>query len=121
LYVCDKESVLTRVISVSKGPLRPPEELLQGRRIAALSISHNRVGLCDSLRGKRGTLGAEPEMPAPTHEQVSDGKLVQDRTASQRRTRARALGQLDAVPGRAVGYLRDPLPFQGARGGGILG
>ena len=51
LCVRDKAPILERVYSLADSPLRPPEVVPRGRRQLSLSISYNRFGLCDNLRG----------------------------------------------------------------------
>ena len=50
LYICDKAPIPERGFSVAESPLRPAEAVPRGRRKPPLSISYNRVGLCDSHR-----------------------------------------------------------------------
>ena len=47
-----KGAVSDRAVSVVASPLRRSEAVLRGRPKSQLSISYNRLGLCDSLRGK---------------------------------------------------------------------
>jgi hypothetical protein len=58
-----KSAISGRSNSIAEGPLEPPEALSRGRQKWRLSISYNRLGLCDTLRGAPGARGLRTRLP----------------------------------------------------------